>query len=164
MLVLLPLHAWAQGPDPAPAFSLDEAMEVLPEAYFEEALAQGAACAGNPFRAAHVDCTCVAQAFFRERVERGPEVAAPSILLSIAAQCPNEAGRAGWMYGRCLDAGVLMAPRGVGPEEFCTCVATRYARLYNGVRGGPSSRATVAVQAQAMASCVMNPPTDIDQP
>lgn len=98
------------------------------------------------------DCSCVASNFFEERILAKPD---PSLnIIAIADQvssgCVNVPGVAGYAYDKCYASYTPVMK--YGHEEFCTCYANEYARLYE-----KDPRAYVpnmaGIGANAIATC-----------
>ena len=129
-----------------------DVLDLIPQEYIQEAIDVQAECSASPFSASHYDCKCLAVRFFDQRIKSGPDVSKDSIMMDVNRDCPNIAGRAGWMYERCSSR-LSIVPPDMDPAEFCECTANAYAKMYNLVRGPPSSRASVAIQTKASAAC-----------
>jgi hypothetical protein len=149
--------AAAQGregllPGDAAAPLPEEIWALIPDEVFAEALEVGADCARNPFRAAHVDCQCLADAFLDARVRAGPEASQAGLMLDLGTACPNLEGMAGWAYEGCADR-PLLVPDGQDVEAYCACVGNAYAQIFAAARRAPSSRASVDARSRALSGC-----------
>jgi len=75
------------------------------------------------------DCGCIAAKSMEVRLN-DPESSKTIIAIgdSVAKDCPNGPGAAGWAYEQCHDTYVNVMEYGV--KEFCTCYANTFGTLY----------------------------------
>ncbi len=132
--------------DPEPYFD-------MPEQYIQEAQKYHTLCERTGSMWMYYDCKCLASTFLDKRIAMGPKVSPTAIASAIAGQCADASKAAGYEYQECVKNGVMM-PINIPVEEYCSCYANTYAKLYEKYnRDGPSARTFVHFQTQAYISC-----------
>jgi hypothetical protein len=124
----------------------------LPEEYIEEAEKFYNECQTNDNMSRYYNCECLASKFLDKRIMAGPEVLNDIIVQSITHECADAAGAAGQEYQSCLENAPMM-PANIPIEEYCTCYANTYAKLYEKYSLGPSSNTFIKLQTEAHISC-----------
>jgi len=108
-------------------------------------------CNGRELFASLHDCRCVASNFFEERIVN-PVVSNSIIGIadSVADNCPNIPGVAGYAYTQCYSSHASTIPYGI--EDYCRCYANKFAELYE---ANPSSSLQYlsGLGANAMLQC-----------
>lgn len=75
----------------------------------------------------HYECKCWSTRFLEERIRMGPIVPQLNVALSIADECFNIPGAAGYALEKCRGYGSFTYDGGMSPDEYCQCVANNYA-------------------------------------
>ncbi len=133
-----------------------EDMEEIPDEYIEEAQKFYDNCEADFNMNSNYDCQCLSVKYLDERIERGPDSAAGSVLLSIQKECPNTVGAAGFAYTECLRQGTMMSL--YQPiEEYCECYANTFAKLYKNAKVTPGSQHFTALKTQTRLMCTKLP-------
>ncbi len=124
---LMPRKEEKQGP------SAEEIYKQLPPDEQERLIAEATEvhdyCNRQSMFANFHDCRCLSAEFWSERViNYDPNLNPITVADRLASKCPNEPGVAGYAYKRC-NSYYAQAMR-FGLEEFCTCYANTFAKLY----------------------------------
>ncbi len=133
----------AQTPPPAPG--------EIPDAYFKEAQTFLEQCQLRPSLSQYHNCDCLASEYLQERLKDNA-ASETSIMMIIGKRCIDATEAAGYEYERCLGNTPLLK-REMLPEEYCTCFANNYARLFERYKAGVTSKVIVELQTQAHISC-----------
>lgn len=124
----------------------------IPEEYWIEAENFKAYCDKDYRLKTNYDCECFAMKFLDARIDFGPYVTRSQIMMEIGNSCISAVNIAGESYTECMAAPTLVPGRH-DPEEFCSCVANAYAKLYDRAGVSFTSKTRVALKSRAMASC-----------
>ncbi len=124
----------------------------LPQEYILEAQQFFSRCKSSGTMSPYYNCKCLATKYLDKRIELGPEASDNDISFAIEGECPDASEAAGYKYTQCLKQLGAIPPR-TDPEEYCSCYANTFAKLYEQNRKGPSSKVFVRLQAQAMTIC-----------
>ena len=125
----------------------------LPEEYIQEAQNYFHLCETTGSMYLYYNCKCLASKFLDKRIELGPKASNTSIALKISNECADATQAAGYEYKQCIQHGPMMPPE-IPLEEYCSCYANTYAKLYEqGSSGGPGSRTSVNFRTQAYIMC-----------
>lgn len=144
-------HAYAQD-NPGAGAKPGQEYSQLPDEYLDETEDFYKHCSTTSEMKNYYNCECLAVKFLDQRVARGPNPSRESITLSIQRECADASQAAGYYYQNCMNQSVLMPPE-IPAEEYCTCFANTYAKLYERYSPGPSSKAFVQLQTQAYVTC-----------
>jgi hypothetical protein len=126
--------------------------EDLPEEYIQEANQFFVTCDQTSTMYLYYDCKCLATAYLDKRIELGPNPPPSKISLSIENTCIDATGAAGYVYDQCFSLGSMM-PTNRPIEEYCTCYANTYSKLFQEVQTAPSSQVFMQLQTQAHLMC-----------
>ncbi|MDB5490182.1 MAG: hypothetical protein JWO78_31 [Micavibrio sp.] len=111
------------GPDAAPPIDPKE----IPDVVMEEMKQIENSCTKNYFYSSFHDCKCISVKFLDARLKSDPNMSKDRVFNSIAAQCVDEPGVAGYVYKSCAD---YMKSIRVDFDSFCTCSANKVAASY----------------------------------
>lgn len=104
----------------------DDYSEIPPEAlaemqqFYED-------CEDDHILSKHYECKCWSARFLEERIRMGPITPRLNVSLSIADECFNIPGAAGYALKKCERYGSFTYDGGMSPDEYCQCVANNYA-------------------------------------
>ncbi len=123
----------------------------VPDAFFREADNFRAECYGDVVRGWYYNCECLAYEYLEARI-KNPKVPKSSITLIISNKCVDASGAAGFQFDQCINS---RAPkdRSKESEEYCTCFANTFARLFEQSGAAPSTSLYGYLQSQAMIAC-----------
>lgn len=124
----------------------------LPQEYIDEASAYYAECERTFTMRQYYNCKCWATAYLDKRIELGPDSHHDNIRMAIQHDCIDATAAAGYEYEQCLNNGTIM-PQNIAPEEYCSCYANTYAKLFEMVRASPNSQVFMHLQTQAYIAC-----------
>ena len=124
----------------------------IPDAYFAEAKAYNDQCRGTPHLNNYYDCDCMAARLLDQRIQRGPDVNQSSILLKLGGKCKNAANMAGSEYSKCMTS-YFNLPKNIPAEEYCSCFANTYAKIFELSNAKPSAKLSMAIHKRASLSC-----------
>jgi hypothetical protein len=141
------------APVPAPAQAAVNPYADIPDEFIVEARAFYDLCSTTANMFQYYDCKCLAKKFLNKRIEVGPDISKQEITLSIEHECPDASEAAGYEYGQCLGQANLLPKGDIPTEDYCTCFANTYARLYENAGMGPSSTAFINLKARAYTMC-----------
>ncbi len=125
----------------------------VPDAYLNEARAFNARCDSNPTMRQYYNCECLAAKYLDTRISMGKNADSSVIELAISRQCADASGAAGYQYRGCMQNPMMPSDRTGSAEEFCTCYANTYARIYERAKIAPSSKAFVQIRTQSLMAC-----------
>ncbi len=125
----------------------------IPDEFIVEARQFYDMCSTTANMFQYYDCKCLATKFLDKRIEMGPVPRTDSITIAIERECPDASEAAGYEYGQCLGKASLLSHGNIPIEDYCTCFANTYARLYENMSAGPSSTTFINLQAQAHTMC-----------
>tara|TARA_B100000780_G_scaffold271026_1_gene231503 strand:+ start:5989 stop:6642 length:654 start_codon:yes stop_codon:yes gene_type:complete len=94
-------------------------------------------CQNNYIQSLHYDCKCWSARFLEERIRIGPNAPKIKVITTITDECFNIPGAAGFALETCQKFGDATYDGGMGPEEYCQCIANNYALEFKQTRGTP---------------------------
>jgi hypothetical protein len=109
-------------------------------------------CAGDYHMSKGYDCECLSAKYMEERLEVGDYINRDEIMLKVQGTCLNAADAAGSTYEECMNARPVPFMKGT-QEEFCTCYASNFGRMY-GEAEGLNARAGTALKSRAQVMCM----------
>lgn len=154
LILFCPVFAFAQSmalPINPPSAQEDEYKKVKDE-YIEEAQRFFEQCGQDYTLKQYYDCECLAVKYLDDRIASGPDKNSQNILMSIRGYCHDATIAAGETYSSCMTDGTIFPP-GQTAEQYCTCFANTFAKLFNESGRIPSSRTSVFLQTQAHIKC-----------
>lgn len=146
----------AQVTDPLGALAPSEEgtprdLSLIPKEFIVEALNFSEECNDSRVMSMYFDCQCMASAFLDARIEAGPDADRSVIVQRVGQGCADGSGIAGSMYESCK--GDVLVPVELDIEEYCTCYANTYARLYEGMNTNLNSKRHVRLMTQSKLTC-----------
>ncbi len=152
LIIVFPAHSLHAQEGAKPDNGQKTGLSDVPDEYLKEAQAYYESCEANGNISAYYDCRCMAAQYLDKRIERGPDITPSSIVLSIGPGCMDSARIAGSNYTECLSRAPVL-PTNQSVEEYCTCYANKFAKIYSRSGLDLSSESKVALQAQAGIIC-----------
>lgn len=152
LLVLSPSAVKAQETIQPPPLSQFEDLSSLPDEYIEESFAFHNECTGDNDYYNYYDCNCLAMAYLDARVKAGAETHHSLLKQNIRKLCLDPTGMTGELFNNCLNDrpdSFSDLPQ----EEFCTCYANTFGKLFEYYKIPPSSSVTVTMRKQARIAC-----------
>jgi hypothetical protein len=125
----------------------------IPDEFITEARAFYQQCSTTAHLSQYYDCKCLATKFLDKRIEKGDEPTKGQIARLVQGECLDASGAAGYEYQRCLAQPSLVPSNGIPPEDYCACVGSTYARLYEGGGMRVSSSTFINLKSQAYVMC-----------
>jgi hypothetical protein len=120
-------------------------------------------CQANHMLSSHYECKCWSTRFLEERIRMGPIKPALSVSLSIANECFNIPGAAGYALKKCQGYGTATYDGGMSPEEYCQCIANNYAIQLSYMEGQQLTRqSSNSMITSAILRCKTPNPGDIN--
>ena len=124
--------------------------DAIPQAYIDEAQAVQESCLDTPHQRQYYDCECRGARFLDQRLKLGDGIDQSALLLFMQNECKDATFAAGQVYEDCKSS---IPPAGQDHEDYCTCLASTYARLYEGDKRPPDSKTFVALGTRAATLC-----------
>ena len=149
----IPLKAQeASAPPAVQDQNTPSGLDDVPDEYLIEAQNYYESCEADGNISAYYDCRCMAAQYLDTRINAGPEMQPSSIELAIGPGCMDSARIAGNTYNECLTRAPVL-PLNQTVEEYCTCYANGFARIYKRSGFELSSKSKIKLQAQAAIIC-----------
>lgn len=124
----------------------------VPDAVIREAKIFERYCKTQANFRPYYNCECLAANFLNERIAQGPEATRSAIMLQIETTCYDATESAGIQYETCM-GNALLLPRNVNPEEYCTCYANTFSKIFEGMKAKISPPSIMKVQTEAHTEC-----------
>lgn len=144
--------------EPAEATPPRTNYEDVPDEYLDEAQRFGEYCKNEINLRQWHDCECMAVKYLDQRIKLGPKAHNSTIILSLEEACPDATEATGVRYQQCIGNALLMTTD-IPIEDYCTCYANTFGRLYEAGSFEPGSGTSIRLQTQAMVEC-----NDVDNP
>lgn len=143
-----PPESMPEADQPTPPTNYED----IPDEYLDEAQRFGEYCKKEINLRQWHDCECLAVKYLDHRIKVGPEAHSSVIMLAIEEQCPDATEAAGVRYQQCIGDALLM-PENIPIEQFCTCYANTFARLFEAGQYEPGSGTSIKLQVKARLEC-----------
>ena len=125
----------------------------IPEAYIQEAGDYYKRCAATANMYQYYDCKCLATKYLDIRMKTSADYPRDMILASLQKECFDASEAAGYEYEQCIAHKNLMPAGNIPIEDYCTCMATTYAKLFENSGISASSNTFVHLRAEAITMC-----------
>ncbi|MGB0718868.1 MAG: hypothetical protein ACPGRX_00225 [Bdellovibrionales bacterium] len=124
----------------------------VPAAWLDEAFAFGEECRASVKMRQYYDCRCMAVRFLDKRIEYGEGADRTVLMQRIGPECADGTGIAGRLYETCK-ADYVSIPVGLDIEEYCTCYASTYAKMFEKLDRSLGNKQHVALMTRAKVTC-----------
>jgi hypothetical protein len=145
LIVALPAFAQTSAPKTERPFAK------LPDWYFEEADEVRSSCESNSATNQYYNCECLSRRYLEERI-KAPGAPGDYLLENVTTRCIDATGAAGNEYENCMSS-LPLIPIKSKPQDYCTCYANTYAKLFERYKIGINSTVMVQLQTRASVSC-----------
>jgi len=129
-----------------------ERKQDIPQAYLDEAQSFYESCGTHIVYGSYYDCECLSSHYLDERIKLGRFADASLIKMNIAKTCASETATAGHAYKECMEH-KLNVPAKLEIENYCSCVANEYAKMYVNSQQSFSPSLLIALQTESALRC-----------